>query len=231
MSLLENFVGAVEESIEAINRKFPGVVTGTVMSVNDPLSLGRVQVRLPFIDAEDSSPWARVAVPMAGKQFGHYFIPDVDEEVLVAFEHGDVRAPYILGSLWTASAPPPLQSPQSQIRTIRTPAGVQIVMAERPAAISIQTGAPASPIPASPSATGPQQSIVIDSSGVGITTPNKVQIEVNTTKVTISPDSVEITLGSSSCKLTAAGVDVSGTTISVKATGPLTLSGNPVQIN
>jgi phage baseplate assembly protein gpV len=231
VSLLEDFVGSVEESIDAINKKFPGVVTGKVISVNDPLTLGRVQVQLPFIDAEDSSPWARVAVPMAGKQFGHYFIPDVDEEVLVAFEHGDVRAPYILGSLWTATAPPPLQSPQAQIRTIRTPAGVQIVMAERPAAISIQTGAPTEPIPASPSATGPHQSLVMDSSGVGITTPKKVQIEVNTTKVTISPDSVEITLGSNSIKLSASGVEVQGTTISIKASGPLTLSGSLVQIN
>ena len=115
MSMLEDVVGAVEESIEGINRKFPGVVTGKVTSLQDPLSLGRVQVQLPFIDASDTAPWARVATPFAGMLYGHYFLPAVDSEVLVAFEHGDVRVPYIIGGLWTAMAPPPLSSSQPVI--------------------------------------------------------------------------------------------------------------------
>ena len=70
-----------------------------MINLLDPLTLGRVQVQLPFIDALDLSPWARIAVPMAGLGHGHYFIPNLSDEVLVAFEHGDVNAPYIIGSL------------------------------------------------------------------------------------------------------------------------------------
>ena len=79
------------------------------------------------LDSLDLSPWARIALPMAGVLHGMYFIPNINDEVLVAFEHGDVNAPYIIGSLWNAMAPPPLQSPVPQIRAIRTLAGNQIV--------------------------------------------------------------------------------------------------------
>ena len=90
---LDELVIRVEESIEDVKRKFYGVVTGTVSSTDDPMHLGRVQVRLPFIDDSDSSPWARIAVPFAGRMSGHYFIPDVDDEVLVAFEQGAIGPP------------------------------------------------------------------------------------------------------------------------------------------
>ena len=92
-------------------KKYYGVTVGRVINPLDPLSLSRLQVQLPFIDSLDLAPWARVCTPMAGMLSGEYYIPNVGDEVLVAFEHGDVNAPYILGSLWNAIERPPLLSP------------------------------------------------------------------------------------------------------------------------
>jgi uncharacterized protein involved in type VI secretion and phage assembly len=105
--LIEDMLSSVDQSIEDLKKKFFGVTTGRVINPLDPLTLGRVQIQLPFIDALDLSPWARVATPMVGQMAGNYFIPNIGDEVLVAFEHGDVRRPYVLGRLYNAADPPP----------------------------------------------------------------------------------------------------------------------------
>ena len=104
---MEETLSQLTTSVESVQRKFWGVTVGRVINVLDPLTLGRVQLQLPMIDDVELSPWARVAVPMAGITYGHYFIPNIGEQVLVAFENGELTAPYVLGSLWNATAPPP----------------------------------------------------------------------------------------------------------------------------
>src|SRR5262245_6023917 len=128
------------------SKKFYGVAVGKVLNPIDPLMLGRVQVQLPFVDSLDLSPWARIAVPMGGPFHGDYFVPNPGDEVLLVFEHGDINAPYIIGSVWNMMSRPPLPSPLPQIRTIRTLAGNQIVFSEVPPSVTIQTG-PTSPVP------------------------------------------------------------------------------------
>jgi uncharacterized protein involved in type VI secretion and phage assembly len=232
VSFLENIIGSVEESIDQLNRKFYGVVTATVRSVSDPLSLGRVQLTLPFLDDSDSSPWARVAAPMAGGFYGHYFIPSVEDEVLVAFEHGDVKAPYVLGALWTATSQPPLASPSDEKRAIRTPGGSQIVFEDRPAAITIQT-APTSiqSLPGTVSPTGSNHSIALTKSGIELASNKEIKLGVQSVKVTISSSGVEITLGSSSIKLSTSSIEIKSPTISIEASGSLKLQGSTVNIN
>jgi uncharacterized protein involved in type VI secretion and phage assembly len=88
------------------NARIFGVVVGLVTNNQDPDGLGRVKVKFPWLSDMAESFWARVASPMAGKQRGIYVLPEVDDEVLVAFEHGDVRRPYVLGSLWNGSDQP-----------------------------------------------------------------------------------------------------------------------------
>lgn len=232
MSCLENLIDSVEESIDQLNKKFYGVVTGKVRSVSDPLSLGRVQLTLPFLDDSDSSPWARVAAPMAGRFYGHYFIPSVDDEVLVAFEHGDVKAPYVIGALWTAKSQPPLMSPSDEKRAIRTPGGSQIVFEDRPAAITIQTApTPVQSLPGTVSPTGTNHSVALTPSGIELASNKEIKLGVQTTRVTISSAGVEITLGASSIKLTTSSIEIKAPTISIQATGSLTVKGTPVNIN
>jgi uncharacterized protein involved in type VI secretion and phage assembly len=89
-----------------------GVHIGIVTSVEDPESVGRVQVKLPAIDpAGEAKIWARVAVPYAGDNFGAFFIPDVDSEVLVAFVAGDAGWPVVIGSFWNGATGMPEDLP------------------------------------------------------------------------------------------------------------------------
>jgi uncharacterized protein involved in type VI secretion and phage assembly len=82
------------------NDKYYGVVVGIVTNNRDPDNMHRVKVRFPWLNENDESNWARVASSMAGNGRGAYFLPEVDDEVLVAFEHGSVEHPYVVGSLW-----------------------------------------------------------------------------------------------------------------------------------
>lgn len=78
----------------------PGVVVGLVTDVADPEQLGRVKLSFPWLSDDFVSGWARTVLPGAGKDRGVMVLPEVGDEVLVVFEQGDVRRPYVLGGLW-----------------------------------------------------------------------------------------------------------------------------------
>ena len=85
---------------------FPALVTDIV----DPEGLGRVKIALPWSPDTAGAryeTWARLATFMAGNNRGSWFIPDVDDEVLIVFEGGDPRRPYVIGSLWNGKDSPP----------------------------------------------------------------------------------------------------------------------------
>jgi len=84
-----------------------GILVGIVTNTNDPKKLGRVQVKYPSLGENCISDWAKLVSPMAGKERGIAFFPEVDDEVLVAFESEDIHRPYILGSLWNSQDKPP----------------------------------------------------------------------------------------------------------------------------
>ena len=85
-----------------------GVAVALVTQNKDDEGLCRVKVRYPWHDKPRESYWARLAVPMAGSGRGTVFIPEVGDEVLVAFEREDLRFPYVLGALWNGKDKPPL---------------------------------------------------------------------------------------------------------------------------
>lgn len=85
-----------------------GVAIAVVTQNRDEENMCRVKVRYPWHDKPRDSYWARLAMPMAGKERGLVLIPEVGDEVLVAFEREDIRFPYILGALWNGQDKPPL---------------------------------------------------------------------------------------------------------------------------
>jgi phage protein D/phage baseplate assembly protein gpV len=93
--------------LEKEDRGGRGVVVGIVTNNDDPEGLGRVKVRLPWLAEDEESTWARIASPMAGQDRGFYYLPEVNDEVLLAFEHGDIHRPYVLGALWNGRDSPP----------------------------------------------------------------------------------------------------------------------------
>jgi uncharacterized protein involved in type VI secretion and phage assembly len=116
--------------------KVYGVVVGIVRDINDPENLGRVKVDFPWLAEESDavttssdeerahSYWARIATLMAGGGRGAFFIPEVGDEVLVAFEHGELSRPFILGSLWNADdVPPESMEEGNHVRAIHSRSG------------------------------------------------------------------------------------------------------------
>jgi uncharacterized protein involved in type VI secretion and phage assembly len=85
-----------------------GVAVAIVTDNNDPDQMCRVKVKFPWHDQPSESYWARLATPMAGDDRGLVLIPEVGDEVLVAFEREDLRFPYVLGALWNGQDKPPV---------------------------------------------------------------------------------------------------------------------------
>src|SRR4051812_46011120 len=99
-----------------------GLGIGRIINNIDATGMARVQVSLPWIPGIE--PWARVVTPSAGALRGIYFVPQIDEEVIVAFNHGDIADCYVLGSLWNTIDRPPTSLPSDAVtkRLIVTPA-------------------------------------------------------------------------------------------------------------
>ncbi|WP_437275934.1 phage baseplate assembly protein V [Sorangium sp. So ce375] len=107
-----------------------GVVVGIVTNNQDDSGLGRVKVRFPWLSDADESNWARVATPMAGKDRGVYFLPEVDDEVLVMFEHGRVDSPFVVGALWNGEDTPPADNAdgKNNVRIVKSRSGHTVTL-------------------------------------------------------------------------------------------------------
>jgi phage protein D len=116
--------------------RIEGIIVAKVKNnINDPL--GRVQVSFPELSDGNVSRWARVLTFMAGgslsDSWGGYFLPDIGDEVYVAFEHGDIDRPVVVGSVWNGQArPPELNKDQNARKMIKTKTGMQLLFDETP---------------------------------------------------------------------------------------------------
>lgn len=102
-----------------------GVAPALVRENKDGSGMGRVKVSYPWHSTSDESYWARVATPMTGNNRGAYFLPEVGDEVLVGFERGDLRFPYVVGSLWNGkdSSPETNSDGKNDVRCIHSRKG------------------------------------------------------------------------------------------------------------
>ncbi len=105
-------------------KRYPGVVTGIVKNLNDPDGQGRIELQFPWLSDSVRSSWAPVASALAGKERGAFLMPEIDDEALVAFDHGDINHPFIVGFLWNGVDTPPETTNQN--RVIKTPGGHQL---------------------------------------------------------------------------------------------------------
>jgi len=192
-----------------------GVVVGVVTNNQDPDGLGRVKVRFPWLSEEHESHWARMVAPMAGNDRGFYMLPEVDDEVLVAFEHGQVERPYVLGALWNGKDKLPANNDDgdNNIRVVKSRSGHLIRLDDTAGAekIEIVDGAG-------------KESLVFDTAAntITLTADQDVAIESKNGKVKITgKKGVEITAPDGPGKLeTGKDLDVksSGGNVNVKGT-------------
>jgi uncharacterized protein involved in type VI secretion and phage assembly len=97
-----------------------GIAIGKVTAVKDPEKLGRIQVNYPWLSGPEER-WVAVSAPMAGGDRGTFFMPEIDDEVILAFDHGHLDHPYVIGFLWNPQQRPP--SPDERQRMIRSKNG------------------------------------------------------------------------------------------------------------
>ncbi len=122
---------------EVLDGLYPAVVT----SSEDPLKMGRVKVRFPWLDDSAESWWARVVQPYAGKERGMFFMPEVGDEVVVCFELGDVHQPLVIGMTWNgadATPEPGDADGQNHFKIIETRSGHKLQFGDEPGAEFIQ---------------------------------------------------------------------------------------------
>ncbi|NET49182.1 MAG: VgrG-related protein [Merismopedia sp. SIO2A8] len=112
------------------------LMVGRVTNNNDPEGWGRVRVQLPTLTEDHESNWARVVAIGAGPSRGLDCLPEVDDEVLVGFEHGDIRRPYVIGNVWNGQDAPPEKVTDTvvdgkvRLRTLQTRTGHQVQFVE-----------------------------------------------------------------------------------------------------
>jgi len=214
-----NFFDVISDSIQNDLRggRIHGVVVGIVTNNQDPDGLGRVKVKFPWLSDVDESTWARIAAPMAGDQRGVYFLPEVEDEVLVAFEHGDVRFPYVLGALWNGKDAPPASNDdgKNNVRIIKSRSGHVIKLNDEDGKETIEIVDKSE-----------KNSILIDTANNSIAVTSDKDITLSASNGTIKLNAQKIEINSSGPTKIAAG-----STASVEASATLTVKGATVNIN
>ncbi len=194
-----------------------GVVIAIVTNNLDPEKLGRVKVKFPWLSSDHESNWARIAVMMAGKDKGTFYLPDVNDEVLVAFEHGNINAPYVIGCLWNGMDTPPETNAdgKNNIKMIKSRSGHIVKLDDSDGNEKIEIIDKAA-----------NNKIIFDTSKSTLTIESNGDIEMNAPngKITIKARQLEIS------SLTSAKIEGS-TNIDLSATGTLNLKGSMVNIN
>lgn len=119
--------------------RYDAPVIALVVDVEDPEGLGRVKVSFPWLAADGTTTtWAPIVRPLAGKDTGFYYMPQVDDEAVVAFQFGDFHHPLVLGFLHNRPDPPPTTGIDTNVRRLRTVAGHQLEFDDRPDSESVR---------------------------------------------------------------------------------------------
>ena len=203
--------------IAGLNDRFYGVVVGIVTNNQDPDDLYRVKVRFPWLNQDHESNWARVATAMTGNGRGAYFLPEVDDEVLVAFEHGLIDQPYVIGSLWNGKDQPPEsnQNGENNHRAFKSRSGHIIRFNDQDGQETIEIIDKTK-----------KNKIVIDSAQntVTIEASSDIEIKSETGKLTLSAIGIELK--------SKAGVQIeAATTMDLKANAQITVKGAVINLN
>jgi uncharacterized protein involved in type VI secretion and phage assembly len=214
-----------------------GLVIGVVTANKDPDELGRVRVRFPWLSDDDESAWARVVSPMAGDGRGLLYLPEIDDEVLVGFEHGDIHRPFVLGALWNGKDKLPMNAAEAvggdgkvNKRVLKSRSGHTVTLDDT---------------------AGGEEITIVDKTGnneIVLHSPdNSLQIRVQgdltieamgkiTLKgmagVDVSSDAQLKLSGQAGAELSStANLAMKGSVIQIQGSGPVEVTGTPIKLN
>ena len=138
---LQSVFAAQIQTSEAEAGKVFEPVIGVVTDNKDPSKLGRVKLKMPILSDADTTFWVPIIMLGAGKNRGWFFIPEVEDEVLVMFEQGDINRPLVVGALWGGKDKPPDKNPGSNPRrVIKSRQGSKITFDDEEMKIIIEDG-------------------------------------------------------------------------------------------
>jgi len=194
-----------------------GVVVGVVTNNQDPDGMGRVKMKFPWLSDQDESNWARVAAPMAGPERGIYFLPEVNDEVLVAFENGDPAYPYVIGALWNGKDAPPAKNDdgKNNVRVIKSRSGHVIRLNDEDGKEMIEI-----------IDKGGKNRIVIDTAKDTITITSGKDVVFSAAQGTLKFEAQKVEIKSTADMKLEAGAN-----LEAKAAAQMTLKGATVDIN
>ncbi len=202
----------------ATDKKIYGVAVAMVINNFDSTGQARVQLSLPWLPG--FQPWARLATLMAGMMRGTFFVPMVGDEVLVAFNQGDVREPYVIGALWNTMDRPPALTPTDAYnkRLIRSPLGHELEFDDALQSVTLKSNL--------------LSTVTLDAEKAKISTPTASVTIGKLGDVTISA-ATKLTLEAPIIEInakTALTMDSKGVA-TVKASGACVVQGSMVKIN
>ncbi len=223
------------------NLVIPGLIPGIVSNNKDPDGLGRIKVLLPLIgvDPEEKdkkkpfveSDWAPVMASSAGPKYGEYFIPEIDNEVMVAFILGDINRPIIVGGLWNNKDLPPEKNTdgKNDIKQISTRSGSTILFNDKEGDAQIQIY---------DKDKKDEITISAKKNSIDIVSEKLINLASANGKITIKAKDIEIKADNSlkleskqvNIKSTAA-MKIDGGTINVKSNGSVTVKGTIINLN
>lgn len=187
------------------------VVIGLVTDIADPQKLCRVRVAFPSLSSTDNAWWATVVSPGAGNDRGWFSLPEVGDEVVCAFEHGDISRPVILGALWNGKDKPVDQNDgANERRTIVSRSGSRILLDDAEKSLTVSDGAGVA-------------SIVLDETAVALTaTSGDVALQCH--------DLLGVCAGEIELKGTTIALVGKGGPVNATGTAGVKISGNVVHL-
>ncbi|WP_430882543.1 phage baseplate assembly protein V [Fusibacter sp. JL216-2] len=250
-----SIIDLLKEESSKSDDKMYGLTLGIVTNTEDPENLGRVKVQLLLRDASDNeTDWIRVAVPFAGNKMGAYFIPDVDDEVLVGFINGDIHKPFVMAGLWNTKNKPPVDNEKGKnltkmIKTksgieviledsengeesvvdIKTPKGLHVTMKDKDEVVEV-------------SDKGGKNGVKIDAKGgqINVNAEKKIMVKTGGSQIILDGAGQKIDIKTTTLSIKAAKIDInadasmtvkSGGLMNVEASGSANIKGAIVKIN
>lgn len=210
--------------------KFSGVVVALVVDNKDPEERGRIKIKFPWMGEEAGTAWARLATLMGGKDRGIVFYPEVNDEVLVVFEQGNINYPYVIGALWNGVDKPPEKNSdgKNNIKMIKTRTGHTIKLDDTDGSEKIEIIDKTE-----------ENKIIIDSANnkISIVSAGDIELLASDGKITIDATKIEIkssiTVNTKDIEIKPSGkakIEASGQ-MDLKTSAVMNIKGSTVNIN